>query len=89
MRPYSEFAAQGEPEPDPSKEVASEILRRHRNEEKKPGLTSFLASLLSKLWRAIPPKAEPPQWPLAGVRQPLGRGPRRPRSGAVALKEPW
>jgi hypothetical protein len=75
-------------EPDPSKEVAAEILRRHHNEEKQPWLVNLLQSLLSKLWRATPPRAEPPQWPLAGVRQPLGRGPR-PRSGAVALKEPW
>ena len=88
MRSYSEFAAPGEPEPDPSKEVAAEILRRHRNEEKAPWLANLLASLVSKLWRKTPETPEPPQWPLAGVRQPLGRGPR-PRSGAVALKEPW
>ena len=71
---------------DPCKEVAAEILRRHQ-QEPGPRLKRWFASLLSKLWRAIPEKPEPPQWPLAGVRQPLGRGPR-PRSGAVALKEP-
>ncbi len=70
--------------PNPSKEVAAEILRRHRSEEKEPWLASLLASLVRKLFRSTPPR----QWPLAGVRQPLGRGPR-PRSGAVALKEPW
>jgi hypothetical protein len=74
--------------PDPSKEVAAEILRRHRNEEKEPWLASLLASLVRKLFRSTPPSQEPPKWPLTGVRQPLGRGPR-PRSGAVALKEPW
>jgi hypothetical protein len=78
----------GNPEPDPSKEVAAEILRRHRNDEKEPWLLRFLAGLAAKLSRALPRKSEPPQWPLAGVRQPLGRGPR-PRSGAVAMKEPW
>lgn len=88
MSRYVVFGAPGDPQPDPSKEVAAEILRRHRSEEKEPWLANLLASLFSKLWRALPPKAEPPQWPLAGVRQPLGRGPR-PRSGAVALKEPW
>jgi len=86
MRPYAEFATPGEP--DPSKEVAAEILRRHRNEEKQPWLSRLLTTLIAKLSRATPPKAEPPQWPLTGVRQPLGSGPR-PRSGAVAMKEPW
>jgi hypothetical protein len=78
-------------EPDPSKEVAAEILRRHRHEEKEqkdPSLSSFLSSLIHKIFRSTPPKQDPPKWPLAGVRQPLARGPR-PRSGAVALKEPW
>ena len=84
--PYS--VAPGDP--DPSKEVAAEILRRHRDEEsrKEPWLASMLSSLLHKLFRPTPPTPEPPKWPLTGVRQPLGRGPR-PRSGAVALKEPW
>ncbi len=78
-------------EPDPSKEVAAEILRRHRDEEKarkEPWLASLLSSLIHRLFRSTPPKQDPPKWPLTGVRQPLGRGPR-PRSGAVALKEPW
>jgi hypothetical protein len=78
-------------DPDPSKEVAAEILRRHRHDEKthkEPWLASLLSSLLHKLFRSTPPNPEPPKWPLTGVRQPLGRGPR-PRSGAVALKEPW
>ncbi len=88
MSRYVVFGTPGDRQPDPSKEVAAKILRRHRNEKKDPSLMSLIASLLSKLWRAIPPRAEPPQWPLAGVRQPLGRG-TRPRSGAVALKEPW
>ena len=44
--------------------------------------------VLHKLFRHTPPNPEPPKWPLTGVRQPLGRGPR-PRRGAVALKEPW
>lgn len=88
MNLHSEFgfARPGEPEPDPSKEVAAEILRRHLGEEREPRLKTLFAALLAKLWRATPP--EPPQRPLAGVRQPLGRGPR-PRRGAVALKEPW
>ena len=74
--------------PDPSKEVAAEILRRHQHEQKQPWLTGLLSSLLNKLFRHTPPNQDPPKWPLAGVRQPLNRGPR-PRSGAVALKEPW
>jgi hypothetical protein len=85
MRPYSDFTPA---EPDPCREVAAEILLRHRNEEKGSWLPNLLSSLLHKLLRGAPPKAEPPQWPLAGVRQPLGRGPR-PRSGAVAVKDPW
>jgi hypothetical protein len=89
MRPRSEIrlAAHTGPSLDPSKEIAAEILRRHR-EEARPSLKRWFASLLSKLWRATPERPEPPQWPLTGVRQPLGRGPR-PRSGAIALKEPW
>jgi hypothetical protein len=86
MRPCSEFAIPGEP--DPSKEVAAEILRRHRYQAKEPWLSRLLGSILTKLSQALPRKSEPPQWPLAGVRQPLGRGPR-PQSGAVAMKEPW
>jgi hypothetical protein len=85
MRPYSEVVVPGEP--DPSREVAAEILRRHRNEKKSPSILGLLGSFLSKIWRSMPQKPEPPQWPLAGIRQPLGRGPR-PRSGAVAMKEP-
>jgi len=73
---------------DPSKEVAAEILRRHRKKVKEPWLVSLVASLIHKLLRHLPPRQDPPRWPLTGVRQPLGRGPR-PRSGAVALKEPW
>ena len=84
--PYHCFSISPDRQPDPSKEVAAEILRRHRAKSE-PSVLRRFSSLLSKLWRAIPPKAEPPQWPL-GVRQPLGRGPR-PRSGAVAMKEPW
>jgi hypothetical protein len=81
------LGAQGDPTPDPCKEVAAEILRRHRPvARRQPWLPRVIASILSKLQRFTPPS--PPQWPLAGVRQPLGRGPR-PRSGAVALKEPW
>jgi hypothetical protein len=72
---------------NPSKEVAAEILRRHQNEAKEPWLANFLSSLMHKLFRSMPPGPEPPKWPQAGVRQPLGRGPK-PRSGAVALKEP-
>jgi len=87
MRPYSNAVIFGNPEPDPSKEVAAEILRRHRNEEKEPWLSRFLGSLIAKLSHTLPRKSDPPQWPLAGVRQPLGKGPR-PRSGAVAMKEP-
>ena len=72
---------------DPCKEVAAEIHLRHRSEVKEqPWLPRVIASILAKLRRFTPPS--PPQWPLAGVRQPLGRGPR-PRRGAVALKEPW
>ena len=46
-------------DPDPSKEVAAEILRRHRDEEKEqkePWLASFLSSLIHKLFRPTPPK---------------------------------
>jgi hypothetical protein len=86
MRPFTDLIAPGDP--DPSKEVAAEILLRHRREEREPWLASLLSSLIHKLFRSTPPNQEPPKWPLAGVRQPLGRGPR-PRSGAVALKEPW
>lgn len=78
-------------DPNPSKEVAAAILRRHRHEEKaekEPWLASLLSSLIHKLFRTTPPKQDPPKWPLAGVRLPLGRGPR-PRNGAIALKEPW
>jgi hypothetical protein len=87
MHAHSEFAHPGELQPEPSRAVAEEILRRHR-EEARPLLKRWFASLLAKLWRATPERPEPPQWPLAGVRQPLGGGPR-PRSGALALKEPW
>jgi len=86
MRPFVVLG-----EPDPSKKVAAEILRRHQHDEKvekEPWLASLLHSLVRKLFRSTPPKQEPPRWPLAGVRQPLGDGPK-PRSGAVALKEPW
>jgi hypothetical protein len=86
MRPFTDLIAPGDP--DPSKEVAAEILRRHQHEEKEPWLANLLSSLIHKLFRHTPPNQEPPKWPLTGVRQPLGRGPR-PSSGAVALKEPW
>jgi hypothetical protein len=86
MRPFTDLIAPGDP--DPSKEVAAEILSRHPRERKAPWLPSQISSLLHKLFRHAPPNPEPPKWPLTGVRQPLGRGPR-PRSGAVALKEPW
>jgi hypothetical protein len=85
MRPHSEIKVV---QPDPCKEVAAEILRRHRYEQKSSWLPGFLVSLMNKLLRGTPPKPEPPQWPLTGVRQPLGHGPR-PRSGAIAMKEPW
>jgi hypothetical protein len=94
MGPYSELRPQplirwrayADPKSDPSKAVAAEILRRHR-EAPESSIVRWLSSLLAKLWRTTPEKPEPPQWPLAGVRQPLGRGPK-PRSGAAALKEP-
>jgi len=86
MRHFTDLVASGDP--DPSKEVAAEILRRHQKEEKEPWLPTLIASLIHKLFRHAPPNQDPPKWPLTGVRQPLGRGPR-PRSGAVALKEPW
>ena len=44
-------------DPDPSKEVAAEILRRHRHEErqqKEPWLASLLSSLIHKLFRPHP-----------------------------------
>ena len=79
-------------EPDPSKEVAAEILRRHRDEENDAERAMARQLALLAHPQALPPQRprppEPPKWPLTGVRQPLGRGPR-PRSGAVALKEPW
>ena len=77
-------------EPDPSKEVAAEILRRHRNEERSERALARQPALLAdpQALPPHPPNQDPPKWPLTGVRQPLGRGPR-PRSGAVALKEPW
>ena len=82
------FTPDDEPVPNPSREVTAEILLRHRNEEKEPWLQRVLSSLIPKPLRSTPPNQDPPRWPLAGVRQPLGRGPK-PRSGAVALKEPW